>query len=159
MAEIETRELACTPIAGRFVSSLGHRHPTRCRKRVAYTRLVVSLVAACASGCASSQGNPFEEGDDGPGEVGLVVVNELTSTVTAYIQWRLGNPTRLAEIAGESSMMTSIPVRGQELRVFFVNSGRSPGDPQEPDYALADAGDRFRWVLRTDGSVFYLRIE
>jgi hypothetical protein len=53
--------------------------------------------------------------------------------------------------------MVRTPVRGQELRVFFVPLGRATGDPREPEYASAERGDRFEWVLRSDRSIFYLR--
>jgi len=113
--------------------------------------LCVAITSACAS-----QGNPYEE--EGAREVELVVSNERQSVVTAYYQWRQGRPSRLGEIEGASSMTFTVPVRGQELRVFFVSSGQSPGDPARPEYAPARGGDRFAWTLRPDGSIFYLRL-
>lgn len=120
---------------------------------------LVPLALACVllGACASAQGDGSE--DRPPPEVGLVVANERPGTVTAYVQWRLGNPRRLGEISGGSSMPFQIPLRGTELRVFFVVPGQSPGDPEYPGYAVAEDGDRLRWVLRPDLSVFYLRIE
>jgi len=119
---------------------------------------LLSLAAVLASACASGQGSdPGEEGP--PTEVGLVVVNELPVTMSAYVQWRLGSRMRLGEIPGGSSMPFSVPSRGQDLRVIFVSPGQSPGDPVFPDYAPTNAGDRLRWILRPDRSVFYMRIE
>jgi len=115
------------------------------------------LLAVLASACASAQGDGSESGP--APEVGLVVVNERTGTATAYVQWRLGNPRRLGEVSAGSSAAYQIPVRGTELRVFFTVPGQSPGDPPQPGYAVAEGGDRFRWVLRPDLSVYYLRIE
>jgi hypothetical protein len=116
------------------------------------------LVALIGSACASGQGD--EAGEPGPPtDVGLVVVNELPVTMTAYVQWRIGTRRRLGEIPGGASMPFSVESRGQDLRVIFVNPGQSPGDPPFPDYAPTNAGDRLRWVLRPDRSVYYLRIE
>ena len=115
------------------------------------------MLLALAGACASGQGSPYDDGV--PREVELHVFNDRMSTVTAYVQWRQGSPTRLAEIEGGSSYTTRIPLRGQELRVFFVNPGRSPGDPRIPEYASARAGDGFEWRLLSNGSIFYMRLE
>jgi hypothetical protein len=115
--------------------------------------LLLALAAACASGPRS----PYDE--DGPREVELHVFNDRMSTVTAYVQWRRTAPMRLSEIEGGRSFTTRVPLRGQELRVFFVNPGRSPGDPRIPEYAPARAGDRFEWRLLANGNIFYMRLE
>lgn len=111
------------------------------------------LGLALASACAT--GRPFE--DEGPAEVELIVTNEYRTAVSAYVQWRRAGPARLGEVSGGESIMVRTPVRGQELRVFFVPLGRATGDPREPEYASAERGDRFEWVLRSDRSIFYLR--
>lgn len=117
-------------------------------------RTVCLLVGlALASACAT--GNPYE--DEGPAEVELMVTNEYRTAMSAYVQWRRAGPARLGEIPGGESIMVRTPVRGQELRVFFVPLGRTTGEPSEPEYAPAQRGDRFEWVLRSDRSVFYLR--
>jgi len=116
------------------------------------------LVAVIGSACASGQGG--EAGEPGPPtDVGLVVVNEMPVTMSAYVQWRLGNRRRLGEIPGGAAMPYTVPSRGQDLRVIFVSPGQSPGDPPFPDYPPTSAGDRLRGVLRSDRSVYYLRIE
>ena len=109
-----------------------------------------------SAACASGQGTPY---DDLPREVELHVFNDRTSTVTAYLQWNRASPTRLAEIEGGSSYTTRLPVRGQELRVFFVRLGRGPGDRGGGVYAPVRAGDRFEWRLLSNGSVFYMRLD
>ncbi len=119
------------------------------------TRLFGCLCTAFVAACASS-GEPFEE--EGARDVQLLVENQRSSTVTAFYQWRHSSPVRLSEIEGGSSHFTQIPVRGQELRVFFRNPGLSPGDPRGPEYAPARGGDAFEWVLRADGTIYYLRI-
>jgi hypothetical protein len=111
------------------------------------------LGLALASACAT--GRPFE--DEGPAEVELIVTNEYRTAVSAYVQWRRAGPAPLGEVSGGESIMVRTPVRGQELRVFFVPLGRTTGDPREPEYASAERGDRFEWVLRSDRSIFYLR--
>ena len=111
------------------------------------------LGLALASACAT--GGPFE--DEGPAEVELIVTNEYRTAVSAYVQWRRAGPAPLGEVSGGESIMVRTPVRGQELRVLFVPLGRTTGDPREPEYASAERGDRFEWVLRSDRSIFYLR--
>jgi hypothetical protein len=120
-------------------------------QRLRAVGLLVGL--ALASACAT--GDPFE--DEGPAEVELIVTNEYRTAVSAYVQWRRAGPARLGEVSGGESIMVRTPVRGQELRVFFVPLGRTTGDPREPEYASAERGDRFEWVLRSDRSIFYLR--
>ena len=124
------------------------------RHQIALSLLVAVIGSACASGQGDDTGEPGP-----PTDVGLVVTNEMAVTVTAYVQWRLGNRRRLGEIPGGASMPYTVPSRGQDLRVIFVSPGQAPGDPVFPDYAPTNAGDRLRWVLRPDRSVYYLRIE
>jgi hypothetical protein len=113
------------------------------------------LESVLAFGCASGP-DPYE---GIPSEIELIISNERQSTATAYVQWYLAGPIRLGEVSGRSASTFQVPVRGQELRVFFVGSGRTPGDPREPDFASVAAGDRLEWTLRPDLSVFYLRRE
>ena len=115
----------------------------------------VGLLLSLALATACATGRPFE--DEGPAEVELIVTNEYRTAVSAYVQWRRAGPARLGEVSGGESIMVRTPVRGQELRVFFVPLGRATGDPREPEYASAERGDRFEWVLRSDRSIFYLR--
>jgi hypothetical protein len=117
------------------------------------TAVLFVLGLALASACAT--GNPYE--DEGPAEVELLLTNEYRTAMSAYVQWRRAGPTRLGEVSGGESIMVRTPVRGQELRVFFVPLGRTTGEPSEAEYASAQRGDRFEWVLRSDRSVFYLR--
>jgi hypothetical protein len=117
--------------------------------RTALLCMGVALASACAAG------NPYD--DEGPAEVELMVTNEQQSAVTAYVQWEGASPTRLVEVSGGATTLSRVPVRGQELRVFFVGIGRAPGDPRAPPYASARAGDRFEWILSADGSILYLR--
>lgn len=111
------------------------------------------LGLALASACATS--DPYE--DEGPAEVELLLTNEYRTTMSAYVQWRRAGPARLGEVAGGESIMVRTPVRGQELRVFFVPLGRTASEPRELEYASAESGDRLEWILRSDRSVFYLR--
>jgi hypothetical protein len=116
---------------------------------------VVLLVLGLALASACAAGNPYD--DEGPAEVEVTVTNERQSVVSAYVQWEGASPTRLGEVGGGSSIVTRIPMRGQQMRVFFVGPGQGPGDPAEPEYASARAGDRFQWILRSDRSILYLR--
>lgn len=119
------------------------------------SRATVCLLLGLALAAACATGDPYA--DEGPAEVELMVTNEYRTTMSAYVQWRRAGPTRLGEIAGGASIMVRTPVRGQELRVFFVSLGRTAGEPREPDYAPAESGDRIEWILRSDRSIFYLR--
>lgn len=120
------------------------RHPT------------IILVALLLAGCASGQANsPFQPG--GPNStLQLVVGNETLETVTAYVDWDSGGRTRLGEIAAGQRRTFTLPLNGQRVRVDFAQIGRTP--QALTDFELAQAGDAFEWVLRTNGTVFYRRL-
>jgi hypothetical protein len=92
-----------------------------------------------------------------PNEVTLLLTNEYRNSMTAYAQWENGSPFRVGEVGAGASTYARVPVRGQAMRVFFVPLGRVTGDPPNPGFVAARAGDSFQWTLRADRSVFHLR--
>jgi hypothetical protein len=92
-----------------------------------------------------------------PNEVSVLLTNEYRNTMSAYAQWENTSPTRIAEVGAGSSVYVRLPVRGQAMRIFFVPLGRVTGDPPDPGFIAARAGDSFQWTLRADLSVFHLR--
>ncbi|MEX2048749.1 MAG: hypothetical protein WEB90_04155 [Gemmatimonadota bacterium] len=112
-------------------------------------------LAACAS---TGEGEGDEEFDLPAGRLELVVTNQRPSVVTAYIQWRGGNPTRLGEVDAADTRTFSAGMRGGEMRVVFAGAtGSAPGNSSD-SYVPVQAWDALEWIVLSDGSVFFQRL-
>jgi hypothetical protein len=118
----------------------------------------IVLLAGCAAG--SAEGGPTGDEPSSAPMVELVVRNEQQSTLSAYVQWRGGNPTRLGEIAGGATRNFDAALRGTEVRVIFVTPGQTAGGGDDSDvpFSSVNPADRIEWVIHGDGSVFYRRL-
>lgn len=123
--------------------------------------LATSAALACASG-----GPAGESGAPGTGEVTLVVINEYSYTVAAYVIWGT-NRIRLGDVGGGRTRSFSTPSRGNTVAIGIEATGAPPaatggrGDPSAP-YFLSQtvpiqAGEGIEWRFSGTG-LTYLRL-
>jgi len=124
----------------------------------------IALLLPFVAGCASSA--PAELAPSDRPTVQLVIHNERTSTVTAYVQWEGLDASRLGVIGAGSSETYLPSYRGTALCVRFASFGNtsfSTAVPdREPPYPCesgveVDRGQRLDVFLRADGGLCYLQ--
>ena len=138
------------------------------------SRLFMALTVIVASACAT--GGQGDGNGDEAGRMTMVVANEYTSVVTAYVIWN-GTRTRLGEVSPRQTRTFSTPRRGDQVgfgvEVFatpspgtgagpsVMSGGSTPGI--RPPIAQFEAipvspSEGIEWKLTSSGSLLFRRL-